>query len=377
MKVAFCNDLFRLQENRVLDISWTKNFPGISWIFYFSKLVGKKGVQVVTGDVALSHIQAKYWKPTEVFVMQELNATHGQKLIELGAKAFLLTGLESPLYAHKFYNNLPEIAPKFQHRILFSGIFKTFKSSGGRNYICHFPSYNLQDILPIKNWGQRKFLVTVAANKYFEKPFPIPFPQYLTEYFDWTKDKISKWQSPTRSQAIKNELHVKRLEAIEFFGSRHLLNLFGADWKDLTRLPRKWQKRLKKILPSLNPKTCKDKIKTISAYKFTICFENVSYPGYVTEKIIDCFVAGVIPIYLGAPDIDKFVPANSFIDMRKFNSCEKLHHYLNKITPEEALKIISEGRKFLKTPKGRLYSYVGMAEFVLELVLKTLAKSPG
>lgn len=34
-------------------------------------------------------------------------------------------------------------------------------------------------------------------------------------------------------------------------------------------------------------------------YKFNICFENSSYPGYLTEKLFDAYNAGCIPIYWG------------------------------------------------------------------------------
>ena len=41
------------------------------------------------------------------------------------------------------------------------------------------------------------------------------------------------------------------------------------------------------------------KIEWLKQYKFNICFENASYPGYLTEKIFDAFEAGCIPIYWG------------------------------------------------------------------------------
>ena len=41
------------------------------------------------------------------------------------------------------------------------------------------------------------------------------------------------------------------------------------------------------------------KLKIISNHKFNIAFENSSYPGYVTEKITDAFIANTIPIYWG------------------------------------------------------------------------------
>jgi hypothetical protein len=38
-------------------------------------------------------------------------------------------------------------------------------------------------------------------------------------------------------------------------------------------------------------------------YMFSVAIENASYSGYFTEKIIDCFATGTIPIYYGDPDI--------------------------------------------------------------------------
>jgi len=48
-----------------------------------------------------------------------------------------------------------------------------------------------------------------------------------------------------------------------------------------------------------------DKVKTLSQYRYSLCFENTFTPGYVTEKIIDSFLAGSIPLYWGGapPDI--------------------------------------------------------------------------
>ncbi len=50
-----------------------------------------------------------------------------------------------------------------------------------------------------------------------------------------------------------------------------------------------------------------------SQYKFVIAFENSSFPGYVTEKIINPMFANAIPIYWGAPDIEKHFNVKSFI----------------------------------------------------------------
>ena len=108
----------------------------------------------------------------------------------------------------------------------------------------------------------------------------------------------------------------------------------------------------------------------ISNYKFVLCFENTVYPGYITEKIIDCFVAGTVPIYLGAPDIEKYIPKDAFIDMRDFDSFAELDNYLNNLPEDKALKIINSGKKFLAGDEGKKYSFDYFAELVISLIKK-------
>lgn len=371
IKIAFCADHPLFQANRILQIKQSKESPDTAWITIFSKFAKQKNFKIVTGDIALANVQSGNWHPQDILIIQFLDASDGYKLAKLGAIPFMLVGPESPLYAYNFYRYLKKIVPTFRYRLLYSGIYENFKSHPGFNHPFHFPSFNKENILPCKKWYGRKFLVMVAANKYFQKNFPI-LPNYKTEHFDWIKDKFRIWQSPIRKKAIAGELITKRLEAVEYFGPQNLLHLFGLGWDKLDNLPKMWQKRLKKVLAKLNPKPIRrnGKIAKISNYKFAICFENTKYPGYLTEKIIDCFVAGVIPIYLGAPDITRFVPAGAFVDMRHFGSFAKLDKYLKTINQQEAQKIITKGRDFLKIPKSQLYSHEFMAKFLLNLLLK-------
>ena len=368
-KIAICNDTREFQNNRIFDKVWARKYPGVLWVYFFAQLARRKGYYLVTGDIALSHVEAGYWNPKEILVIQELDSLYGRKLIELGAVPTILTGFESPLYAYNFYDKLEEIGPRFSHRALYTGTLKTFKIKKGQNHVLHFPSYNLEDILPIKKWGNRRFLVMVAANKFFEKTFLIP-PHYPTEYLDWIKDKFLKWQSRIRTQAVQNELITKRLGAIEYFGSKNLLDLFGRGWDDLSILPWYWRKRLKNVLANLKPKPVEDKLKTIASYKFALCFENVAYDGFITEKMVDCFLAGVIPIYLGASDVEDFVTKKAFIDMRNFDSWQALGKYLEELNEEKAMRIITAGRKFLQSRKGQLFNYKVAANFFAGLILK-------
>lgn len=67
------------------------------------------------------------------------------------------------------------------------------------------------------------------------------------------------------------------------------------------------------------------KLNIIKDYKFTIAFENAIGKDYVTEKFFDPLIMGSVPIYLGAPNINEFLPGkNSFIDVRNYPSAQSL-----------------------------------------------------
>jgi hypothetical protein len=56
----------------------------------------------------------------------------------------------------------------------------------------------------------------------------------------------------------------------------------------------------------------------LKPYKFTISFENYSYPGYQTEKIYDAMLERSIPIYCGDPLITELFNPKSFINAFDF-----------------------------------------------------------
>jgi hypothetical protein len=46
-----------------------------------------------------------------------------------------------------------------------------------------------------------------------------------------------------------------------------------------------------------------EKVKFMSNYRFNLCFENSSYPGYCTEKLFEALCAKTVPIYWGSPTV--------------------------------------------------------------------------
>lgn len=93
-----------------------------------------------------------------------------------------------------------------------------------------------------------------------------------------------------------------------------------------------------------------DKIGTASNYWFNVCFENDLYPGYVTEKVLEAWIAGTVPLYWG---IDKggILNPDAMINLNDFETMEAFFRHVSKIysLPDEMKKIINQPL-FLKIP---------------------------
>jgi hypothetical protein len=61
----------------------------------------------------------------------------------------------------------------------------------------------------------------------------------------------------------------------------------------------------------INPINKKEE--ALNEYMFSVTIENDSYPSYWSEKILDCFVTGTVPIYHGDPNIGDFFNKDGII----------------------------------------------------------------
>ncbi|MBX3043830.1 MAG: glycosyltransferase [Candidatus Kapabacteria bacterium] len=88
----------------------------------------------------------------------------------------------------------------------------------------------------------------------------------------------------------------------------------------------------------------KEKREYIRKFKFTFAFENSSYPGYTTEKILDPLLCGSIPIYWGNPLVAKDFNPKSFINYHDYNSDEEFIEAIIKYDNDDDLyrQMISE-----------------------------------
>ena len=86
-----------------------------------------------------------------------------------------------------------------------------------------------------------------------------------------------------------------------------------------------------------------EKIDFLTSYKFSIAMENSEGDGYISEKIVDSFLAGTIPIYYGDYMIDEYINPKSFILIRSKKDIYEKIEFIKKIDNDENLY-----RNFLK-----------------------------
>lgn len=81
----------------------------------------------------------------------------------------------------------------------------------------------------------------------------------------------------------------------------------------------KWVAKLKNKVDIFGRgiKTINKKEEALCDYMFSVVIENDQYETYWTEKILDCFVTGAIPIYHGAPDIFDFFNKDGIIILKE------------------------------------------------------------
>lgn len=155
---------------------------------------------------------------------------------------------------------------------------------------------------------------------------------------------------------FKKVLYPERLQAISFFQDKlpNQFGLYGRGWNAPMKFSIKeklFGHRTYKCYKGSIPRNLNAKLEILSKYKFNLCFENCVADGYISEKIIDCLKAHTVPIYFGAPNINKYIPKNCFIDFRSFKSYSELIEFLKNMDEKTYSKYIKNGKKLLKSRK--------------------------
>lgn len=255
-------------------------------------------------------------------------------------KPMYLIVWESPIV--NLDNYLPENLKLFQKVFTYDDSMVDNINSFKLPYTFEFP------VKILRNFSDRKLCTIIAGNKFSEHPL---------------------------------ELYSYRRKVIRWFESNHIsdFDLYGKDWNRyifrgsfIKRVLNQIDFLKKLVAPKyISFKgEVQSKTETFQKYKFSICFENVkNIPGYITEKIFDSFFGGCVPVYLGADNIDKFIPQNCFIDERDFNSIGEIYNYISNITEDQYNEYINNIEKFLNSEKA----YIFKPEYFARLIIDNIS----
>lgn len=156
----------------------------------------------------------------------------------------------------------------------------------------------------------------------------------------------------------KPEFYSTRIKAMSSLSKHNIIDLFGKGWSKWYSKQSMWptywiyRKKLMKIYKG----ECISKYEVLSKYKYCLCFENTAMEGYISEKIFDCFYTGTIPLYLGDPTINKFIPKNCFIDVRNFSNWNDLHEHVRNIDDKQYFDMKKSAREFMENEGGQKYT---------------------
>ncbi len=242
------------------------------------------------------------------------------------------------------------------------------------------PSIIRPDNWDINNHKYFKKIFTSNLNfidnkRYFSLQIPFKIEKDL-KYFSIEKPNFCVLIASNKYSNGYGELYSERRKVIRWFEKHHAseFDLYGVDWDRLFfpafgRLNFLLSAIYKRVswLPRFNlyPSyrgRISQKRNTLCRYKFSICFENAVVSGWVTEKILDCFMAGVVPVYLGAPEIESLIPPDTFIDMRKFSSYEDLYQYLHSMDSQVYQEYLRAIADFLSSQKINPWTSMNFAK---------------
>ena len=80
-----------------------------------------------------------------------------------------------------------------------------------------------------------------------------------------------------------------------------------------------------------------DKLAFELQHKFSFSFENSSYPGYCTEKLVQSFAAQSVPIYWGDPTATETFNEEAFINCLSYSSWDEVLETIKHIDADPEL----------------------------------------
>lgn len=268
--------------------------------------------------------------------------------------------LESPLVAHRAFHRLDSIAARSGRILTFPGAAALLTDTTSFRPIL----YPNDPVVAANDppWVDRELLVMISTNKSVR-------PSWGSVQFRHPYRSVRRvaagilaasYRIRGRWEAL--DLYPERIRAIEHFSQRDDFSLFGTGWSPLSL-----RSQGAAIARSYRG-AVRDKHETLAGFRFALCFENTRFPGYITEKLFDCFFSKAIPIYFGAPDIKEYVSSKAFIGLERFTSYAELERYIVEMDPSQANAYLDEAAAFLDSADASSFR----SEWFVKTIMRAL-----
>ncbi len=327
----------KIKNNQIFDKTFAYNASHtLLPLCYLYDEAKKIGITFITPDLFLESPESFNGK--RIFLISHLVNSGTENLIKLGAIPLILLCQESPFIATRFYVNLRKYSEPFKYSMLLPGMEK--RVSNKTNFIpTLFPQFYSNEQFKVTPFTEKKFITYIASNKSTKNLLKITLIKLLYG-FD------VKMIYPFRKKVIK------------FLSHRNDFDLYGKGWatEKLNYIDKAYRGEVK------------NKEEKLRDYKFALSLENAIFPGYITEKIFDCFFALSVPVYLGTPDIDEYIPRNTFINIKDFKSLDELVKFIDSIDETAYNTYVENIKTFLKSDEYSKFSHQKFAETVIDLI---------
>lgn len=188
------------------------------------------------------------------------------------------------------------------------------------NYKCHRIFYGGENVRA--DWNKCDYVIDSDFNEYNPRHFRFPL---------WASWNTPQLTGPKNEDAFLNKKkfccmvvsNSKAEERIEFFRQLSRYKKVDSGGRFLNNIGA----------------PVEDKLEFIKDYKFVISFENSSYPGYTTEKLIEPMKVNSIPVYWGNPLVSKDFNTRSFVNI---DNVTQFHKAI-----EQIIEMDQDDEKFL------------------------------
>jgi hypothetical protein len=250
--------------------------------------------------------QAAETKPEEPTVKRPKNKLDTEKPLNLFIAGYPRTGRPSAQLIEKFFPMFSEIK--------YTRILEEADLCINSNMI-HYPfdeKYNIELTLRDVIEDAKKNDILIGGQ--FNSDNTIQLPPFIRYIYNYDTEKIMTrlTERPTRTAETIPKKFCCFIVTNEEGPQRNMLFQFLNKAKPVDSLG-KYKNNVDVVCT--HHYSSDEYRELISQYKFVIAFERKKETGLITERIVNAFEAGVIPIYWGTPAVFNYFNKNAFIAM--------------------------------------------------------------